>query len=225
MNRRCVVTRADDNIKNMIDITHPIIKRYAKKCDADFHILDNNVKYHPHYRILQIKDMFDEYDRILVLDSDILILNKCPDIFDLVPFDCVATIYEDKLSRQEDRRNRIRKIQEQREDIGWKEGYINSGVILFSKVHKDIFDNIDTSNLWMDLGYDDVEIGYQTNKLKHKVHELDYRWNFMSMFLGTISRADAYIIHYAGQGMTQFSDRIQQIKQDYILFRRYGLLI
>jgi len=221
--KKLIVTRADDNIKDITNITHPIIKRYAKKCKAEFIVLEDS-KFHPHYRILQIGELLNEWDYIFCIDSDVLILNKCPNIFNVVPKYHMASIYEDKLSRQEDRRNRIKKVQEQRENIGWTEGYINSGVILFSKNHKDIFDNIDVSNLWMDLGYDDIEIGYQLNKLNHKFYELPCEWNFMSMFFGIKSRVDAFILHYAGMGTTQFLDRTKQIEQDYILFRKYGLI-
>ena len=98
--KRAIFTRADENIREMTDITHPILKRYAKKCDADFIISKEDDKYHPHYRILQLYDLFKEYDRILCLDSDILILKSCPDIFNLVPVPQIASIYEDKGSRK-----------------------------------------------------------------------------------------------------------------------------
>ena len=221
----CVITRADNNIKSMTDITHPLIKRYSEKCGADFKILSDNNDLHPHYRILQIKDLFDEYSRILCIDSDILLTDKLSNIFDIVPVDQIGVVLEDKFSRLEDRRNRIKKIQEQRGNINWTEGYINTGFILFSRTHKDIFDNIDTSNLWLDLGYDDVEIGFWINKLGHKIYELPCEYNFMNMFLETgKSRADAFCLHYAGQGFTTLLSRDQQIKQDYLLFKRYGLI-
>lgn len=225
--KKLIVTRCDKNIQEMADITHPILERYAKFCDADFKIFDNDVKYHPHYKILQIYDLLKEYDRVLCIGTDTLILKSCPDIFKLVPIHMIASIYEDKGTRQEDRRNRILNIQKQRENIGWKEGYINSDVLLVSKMHRNIF-NLDYNNLYQDLGFDDVEIGYQINKNKYEVYELPCEFNLMSMFLEPWSmktKGDAYILHYAGQGYVPGLSKTEQIKTDSKILKRYGLLM
>jgi len=221
---KAIFTRADENIKEMTDITHPILKRYAKKCDADFIISKEDDKYHPHYRILQLYDLFKEYDRILCLDSDILILKSCPDIFNLVPVHQIASIYEDKGSRKKDRRNRIWKIQNERKDVGWREGYINSGVILFSRMHRDIFKK---ENLYLSLGYDDVLLGYRIHKNNYTIYELPYKFNHMSMFSeewNNASKFESCIIHYAGNGFYRQIDRTEQIRQDYLILKKYGFI-
>ena len=41
-------------------------------------------------------DLFNEYDRILSLDSDVVITPRCPDIFKTVDFENIGTVYEDK---------------------------------------------------------------------------------------------------------------------------------
>ena len=122
-----VATRADDKHKEISDITHDNLKRYAEFCDADFKVIEDCQGIHHHYRILQFYDLFDTYDRILSLDTDILILRSCLNIFEVVPEEKIGTIFEDKGSRQKDRRKRIKKIQTEKEDIGWTEGYINTG--------------------------------------------------------------------------------------------------
>ena len=40
--KRLIITRADDNIKAMTDITLPIMREYAEKCIADFKILSHD---------------------------------------------------------------------------------------------------------------------------------------------------------------------------------------
>lgn len=222
---KCLVcTRADDNIKDMTDITHPVLKRYAEYCDADFLIISENKELHPHYRILQLYDLFKEYDRILCIDSDVLIMKSCPNIFDLVSPHFIASIYEDVGSRQEDRRNRIAKIQNERENIGWKHGYINTGFALFSKMHRDLFRN---ENLYMDLGYDDILLGYRINKNRYEVYELPCEFNFMSMFTEPWcgkTKGDAHILHYAGRAFNPQIERTKQIEQDYLILKKYNLL-
>ena len=221
----CIVTRSDGRIKEMTDITHPILKRYAKKCGAEFKILSDSKGLHPHYRILQLYELFKVYDRILCIDSDVLIMKSCPNIFKLVPIEKIGCIYEDKGSRQEDRRNRIAKIQREREDIGWETGYINTGVIVFSRLHRDIFKN---ENLYLDLGYDDVLLGYKLNKQGYEIHELPFTFNHMSMHSEDwnkhASRFDSYIIHFAGRAFYPQIDRTEQIGSDFLILKKYGYI-
>jgi len=224
--KNLIVTRSDDNIKEMTDITHPVLKKYADRCNAKFKIISDNNNLHPHYRILQLYDLFKEYDRILCIDSDTLILNSCPNIFKLIPIHQIASIYEDKGSRKDDRRGRIGKIQRERKDIGWREGYINSGVILFSAMHRDLF-NVTKDELYLDLGYDDVLLRYRSIEMGYETYELPCEFNFMSMFTEPWSnkkKSDAYILHYAGKGFHPLIDRTKQIKQDYLVLKKYNLI-
>ena len=138
-----LTTQADDNIKDITDITHPIFKQFAKKWKADFFVINTpslcyeTVGYYnetDHYRILNIYDLYEDYDRILYLDSDMIINEHCPNIFDIVPYDTIGVAHEDKGSRESNRLERIKLIQDQFGDINWKEGYPNNGTLITSKV-------------------------------------------------------------------------------------------
>ncbi len=215
--RTAIATRADDTIKEMTDITHPIMRKYAEKIGADFIILNDNKGLHHHYRILQLYELFDKYDRIISMDSDVLLAPDCPNLFEIVPEDKIGTVYEDIFSRQMDRRIRIAKAQEKFGDIHWVGGYVNSGCMVFSKIHKDLF--APGRELYMDLGYDDVYLGYWIVKLGYKVYNFDLRFNYMHHFdEGGTNRLYAYVIHYAGQGFT--GDRMGDLIRDYLYF--YG---
>jgi len=228
MSKNLIFTRANDNIKDMCAITHPVLKKYANRCEADFIVIDKDITgLHSHWRILNIYELFNKYDRIAGIDSDVLILKKCPDIFKTVAIDSFGSIFEDKGSRLQDRRDRIKKANIRYGDIGWKEGYINTGVFVMSKIHRNILEYT-KDTLWNDLGYDDVYFGYRLRLFKYDIQELDYRWNHMSMFSeewnNSPSRFDSYIIHYAGNGHVLSLDRTEQIIQDYNLLKRFDLL-
>lgn len=214
-----LVTRADNGIKEMTDITHPVMREYAKKIGADFIVLDEKREDSVHYRILDFYKLFDKYDRIISMDSDICITPDCPNLFDIVSEDKIGTVYEDMGHRQDYRRMRIVRARQQFGDIGWKTGYINTGVAVFSKCHKELFKK---RELYMDLGYDDVYLGYWIKKLGYKVFQLSYKLNHMSLFSeewnGNPNRLNSYIIHYAGNGFT--GDRMGDLKRDYGFF--YG---
>lgn len=229
MEKRLVTTRADSNIEEMCSITHPILKRYADMCGADFTILNQDIQIHPHYRILELGKLLDVYDRILIIDSDVLLLWSCPNIFELVYTDHIGTIFEDVGSRQEHRRGLIKKIQEERGDVGWESGYLNTGFFLCSKEHKVMFDTIQLDNLWTDFGQDDVELGYQIHKHDLKIYELPFMFNHMSLFSEAwnnwASRFHSFCIHYAGNSFYGWIPRLEQIKRDYFILKKYGMLL
>jgi lipopolysaccharide biosynthesis glycosyltransferase len=158
------------------------------------------------YRKIIFYDLLEIYDRILYLDSDIVINKNCPNIFWVVPYDTVGLVFEDKGSRLENRRARIMRIKNiygGNED--WTSGLLNSGVLVVSHPHKEIFTKI-KGKLWgQDFeakGKNQTHFSYQLMKQGHKYIDLGYKWNHMSMFSepwnGSASRFDSYIIHYAG---------------------------
>ena len=214
-----VVTRADSKIKEMTDLTHPIIKKFADEWGADFSVLSHDPPFLtddklPHYRILKVKELLDTYDRVVVIDSDVVINKNCPNLFEVVPKEKIGVIYEDKGSRRPARHKVIKDIQKKFGDIGWKENYINDGVIVISREHRIIFEPIN-QQYWTGWGSDDGHFGYQINKHKIPVHELSFRFNHMSMFSepwnNRADRRKSYILHYAGG---KIKNRIHTIKQD-----------
>lgn len=217
--KKLVVTRADNNIREITGLTFPIIKRFCREWDADFMALDHvppilSDDKRPHFRITKVAELLNNYDRVLNLDSDLVINKNCPNIFNIVPEDCIGTIYEDVGSRKHNRRARIENAQNKFGNIEWESGYINTGVFLVSKIHAEIFKPIN-GQYYTEEGSDDVHIGYQINKLGFKVHELDYRYNHMTMFSEDgRNRFDSFIIHYAGRGIFDASSRNEQIRLD-----------
>lgn len=222
---KAIVTRADENIKAYTCITHPVIKRYAEKCEADFIVLDGEPKIRTtagktYYRILEFIELFKQYDRLLSIDSDVLVTNFAPNIFNVVPKTHIGTIYEDKGSRKKNRRMNIKIIQRQWEEIGWETGYINTGFFLLSREHEDVLNSY-KGEYWMDWSADDLHIGFMIKKYDHLVYELGFEWNHMTMFSedwnNNANRFSSYIIHYAGRGVFDkgVENKTQQIKKDY----------
>ena len=218
-----ITTRADEGIKHWTDITHPIIKEYAKKVGADFKVMSHKSNCNDgdgrwHYRIFKHKELHEEYDRILHIDSDILLAPNTPDIFKSVPYDHIATVYEDKGSRQAARRGCIIQSQQKWGDIGWREGYMDSAFFLTSKCHSNIYETIN-GEYWTGFGYDD-HMGYLINKNNYKVQELSYKWNHMTMFSedwnNNADRFDSYVLHYGGAGIFEpgVENKLEQIKLD-----------
>ena len=118
-----ITTRADAACTEWAELMYPIFTRYAQKVKADFTILDEvfncpeaaggigNGVYQ--YRIMKQYDLHEQYDRILHLDSDMLLSPNCPNLFDVVPYDKIGTIFEDKGTRRPQRLQCIMNSQHQ----------------------------------------------------------------------------------------------------------------
>lgn len=207
-----IVTRADSCVQDWIDCTHEPMKEYADKYGADFFVFDhdpvdmNHFNKYIFWRILKVNELFDEgYDRILHLDTDVLISRDAPNIFDIVPIDHIGLVYEDKGSRAPERRRRIIDIQSTHGNVNWTTGYLNEGVLLFSKEHRELFTPINNSE-WVNTinGPSQGHFGWKIHKHNMKVVDLGYKFNHMSMFSeswnGSPSRHKSFFIHYAGGG-------------------------
>jgi hypothetical protein len=206
MEKRLVVTRCDSNAERLAKVTHPILECYAKAWNADFKILDHDEEWMTdyemcHYRILKVGELLDDYDRILVIDTDVIIMPGCPNPFETVDPEKIGSIYEDVGSRMMPRLQVIGEIQDIHGNVGWESGYINTGVFVVSKKHKPIFRKIN-GEFWTGFGYDDALLGYNIHKFGFEIQELSFKWNHMSMFSEpwnrNANRFNSYIIHYAG---------------------------
>jgi lipopolysaccharide biosynthesis glycosyltransferase len=219
-----IVTRADKNILEMCNITLPPMRKYADKIGADFIQLDHQPPImtddnKTHYRIIKVRELLEEYDRILCLDADMLINKNIPNIFDVVPYEKMGSIFEDKGSRRGDRLNKILNIQKHWGNVNWKENYTNAGTFVLSKIHRDIF-LPHNSEYWVGWGSADLHMSYMSHKLGFEIMELPFKWNHMTMFSepwnNHADRFQSYIIHYAGRGIFDgnIRTRLEQIKND-----------
>lgn len=224
--KKLVATVSDEQVSGYNIYTLPIIKEYASQCGADFINLTNPYeggKGWWNYRTMKFYDLLDEYDSIFYMDSDAIITKNCPNIFEVVPDDTIGVVFEDKGSRQPERRNRIQRINEFYGPVNWSTGFMNGGIYIVHKCHKNIFKK--TDKLWGYPGFDSGHISYHIAKYKLKHIDLGYSWNHMTMFSEPwcgANRFDSYIIHYAGNGIfdQDCPSREEQIKRDF--YRIYG---
>ena len=233
--KRLITTRADKTVLDWISLTHPIFRNYASRVNADFLVLDETLNCSKasagighglwHFRIMKHYDLHEIYDRIIHLDTDMLLSPDCPNLFDVVPYDHVGTIHEDTGTRKPQRLECMANAQKKFGDIGWTEGYINTGVIATSECHRDIYQKIN-GEYFVDWGTDDIHLGYLIKKLGYKVKVLPYQYNHMTMFSeqwnGNPDRFDSHIIHYAGRGVFDngVENKLAQAELDYK--RLYG---
>lgn len=212
--------------------SHPVFRAYAARVGADFVVFDApKVKYPrpiKHFNPIlfekyQLYELLATYDRVLFVDTDILVTPHAPDIFARVPPDKVGGVFEDFGSTADDRRAKIRAVQARLGELGWERGFMNSGVFVVSRQHRAAFRYCFEYGCH-DGEYEQTNTNWYLRKAGVEFHPLDYRFNYMGImrvYYGPPHRR-AYFIHYAGGGIFPHVPRLRQMREDHEYF--YGPL-
>jgi lipopolysaccharide biosynthesis glycosyltransferase len=181
-------------------LTHNSFKSYSDKIGADFVIINKkllNLEY-PHFEKFQLYNLLDKYDRILYIDTDAIILPNCPNIFKLVKENYFGALFEENFQNRDDE---IKDFQDRFGDIGWKKRYFNSGVMVISRQHKEVFNykkGISKGKSFKDQ----TQLNYNVNKLKIPIFNIGLKFNHIMAIKHLKKMIDtrfrSYIIHYAG---------------------------
>ena len=99
----CLGKSIDPSPIKMDALTHPLIRKYAEKINADFILIDTKKvgSSHPIHEKFQIYDILNIYARIIYLDTDIVIKNECPNLFDIVPEEKLGVFFAHDVESQE----------------------------------------------------------------------------------------------------------------------------
>jgi hypothetical protein len=174
--------------EQVFELTEPSIRKYAEKINCDFKKIESNNEWDK----FKVKTYFETYQRILLLNENIIIRQDCPDLFEIVPKTHVGLFEE---SRYAFRISNMKNIFDNFDyDIEkWDGKYYNSGVILFSRSHTEFFKTSNSQSV-------DFEsfLNFIISKNKIKVHDITYKFNrthYIDKFIG-MTRLDSYVIHY-----------------------------
>ena len=195
-----LLTIAIGDLYNRIGkLTHPSLKAYAKKIGADFLCISKPKisQTSPHWEKFQIFELFNKYDRVLYVDTDIIIRDDCPDLFELIPETKLGMFKESPFTERP--KEIIFDVCRQYgiELEKWSGDYYNSGIMMISKRHRKYFKKpeLEISNFF-EQSYINTIIAKNDIKIFELTHEYN-RMCCMDRFLGEHRRA-SYIIHYAG---------------------------
>ena len=206
MSRNAVLTRSVGQKWDCLGlVTSDTMSNYAHKIKADFININNIFVHHSKNRCIvfekfQLYDLLTVYDRVMLVDFDAIISNHCPDIFKIVPEGMLGVSTHHLIGE-----GFKQAVREQLDDIeiDWQESkYWDSGVIVASRAHRDIFEYKEQPQLEISCA---EERTFNYRIYKHKIpicelghifhyqpgHERDARWKDI---------LDPFIIHWAGGG-------------------------
>lgn len=184
-------------------MTEPGFRHYARRTGADLVVIDSRMvsARRGNLEKFQIFHLLRQYRRVVFLDCDIFIRPDAPDVFRLVPEEQIGAVYD---HAQNDHRNRNRKAETDLYrthlgDIGFDEGYINSGVLVLSSGHRFIFTFPHFSDLYRRAFADQTLLNYMIKRIGYQVFRLPKEFNGMTLMgYSGEKRLRPWFSHFAG---------------------------
>src|SRR6266446_5134916 len=141
MSRLILTMAVGTEYQAMARLTHPSIRAYAERIGADFHCIEKQEisQTTVHWEKFQIYDLLENYDRILYMDTDVIVRDDTPDLFEVVPEKELGMFMEAPF---------VERSKELMIDICraygvtlpfWNGKYYNSGIMVVSQAHRALF--------------------------------------------------------------------------------------
>lgn len=212
---------AGADFASLARLTHPLMRRYAERFGLEFVVLEGSTPspLPVHYEKFRIAELLGTFDRVLYVDTDVLIHPSAPDLLSAVPRERFGAYTASRHSDVHD--DSIREIQNRLGAIGWSREYFNSGVMAVSRDHADAFDlrHGTVVSFW-----EQTQLNYNVQLLRFPLFDITYRFNHVKAAGYSENRSDSHFIHYAGPGHhdagedSTFPPRITQIALDLVQF-------
>jgi len=196
-------------------ITHPTFQAYATRIGADF-LVWNDFHGHqmPHYKKTELGQLLDRYQRVLYLDTDILVRDDTPNLFELVPEDRLGALEEGQYADHVMTAARYM-FAVGYNAIEWDRKYYNTGVLVVSQAHRAVFTPPDVE---VDCDKEQTYLNLMIAYHKTPMFELPYRFNrtFLMDWVYGEERLDSYILHYAGAwAVASPEQQLETIRSDW----------
>lgn len=177
MKKAIVTIATTDTHKSILAETLGLMKEYAERIGAEIHVVtsdDPSIRIGHYRKIKVLNEILDRYDRVLWIDADVLISRKAPDIFAEVPEDCLGIFNE---APWIDRSNDAKIWFDLTGFAITPNVYFNTGIMVLSKIHKDIFRMPD---IQVQHYGEQTYLNQRIAECNTKVYYLSHHWNRMS---------------------------------------------
>jgi len=189
-----------EKYQEIAKLTHPTLKKYAEKIGAEFVVLEDETNY-PHWQKFRLFELLTKYRRIIYLDTDLIIREDCPNLFNIVPDDKLGIFEEGKFSPRGGYLQKAMEIYNIPLEK-WKDIYYNTGVMVISRYHAQLFNYKLTEEIMKPRNFlgEQTFLNLRMQIEKIETFDIPYKFNRMTLMDECTgeSRFASYIIHYAG---------------------------
>ncbi len=221
----------------MSRISHSFIKSYAARVGADFFVLCSPVESStwPGFNKFELGALLKSYDRMLYLDTDILIAPWADDLFEKIPEHNFAATYIHNNDPDSSPaiskgwiKGDIELVQQIFGDIPWNGEYFNSGVMHFNSGHQELFQRgLEMSETWWSnkqrIFSDQTIFNYLVAESGMKTMDLGHVYNHTPAFNHIAHRYESQLIHYVRLRNHKRGTRLRNMKRDAMVIKRKWL--
>lgn len=186
-------------------VSHPTIEAYAKKIGAAFEVITERKLTKDQepigYEKYQLLGLLDKYERIIFIDTDVIVRPDCPNLFRFVPEKWVGAFNEG------DFLNRKGAIATVSRELGigihkeneWGERYYNTGVLVIDRFHRNL---LELPRKLVNHFYEQTYFNLVLNRRFpwEFIKNIGCQFNRMSHMDEATQedRLESFIVHYAG---------------------------
>jgi hypothetical protein len=149
MDKAIFTVTIGDECEEIAQVTHPTMKAYAEKVGADFVVARErkNPDAPAYFEKWQVGPLLAKYRRVLLLDTDIVVREGAPNVFDLVPESCFGG-YDEREFHSHEWVQVLMDIMKESIDWGsfgpplcipWEGSFVNAGMWVLSQGHRKLF--------------------------------------------------------------------------------------
>lgn len=197
-NRAILIGCFGDVYKKLSKITYPSIRAYGRKIGVP--VIEMSTRLYPDFNVsyekLQISNLLQSYQRAIWFDTDIIIRDDTPDLFDMVPEGTFGALNEvEYIGVNPDyHRTMLGACADLKCDpVPPPKKYFNAGVLVLDQSHMEMvkIPPVFVGDHFMDQSY----LNVRAFQMKKDFVNLTEKFNHMWICGG--ERLDSYIIHYA----------------------------
>ena len=204
---------------NLAELTHPTLKAYADKIGADFVVIRERV--YPDtipigYEKLQFKKYLERYERLIQMDTDLIVRPDTPNLFLVVPQGEFGAFNEGEWIP-----GRLLEFKQGVQQFGisapgFEKQYYNTGVMVFDRSHAHIFDE---PHSFVSHYYEQTWLNIQLARFGTKIRNFGYQYNRMTHLDADVKdhRLECFVVHYAG---APDGELLQVIRSDLAEWRK-----
>jgi len=164
----------------------------------------------PHFQKFYMYRLLKKYNRVIYLDTDLVVTKNCPNLFDIVPRTHFGARVEAQSIENDSLRNKG--MLETFKDYDLSKEYFNSGVMIVSRKHREMFN----PDMGMNKGiFEQHQLNYNFQKLKFTLFDIKSPFNYFYQGKYIPDETERkkemmknYILHYPGS----YDDTISIIK-------------
>ena len=182
-------------------ISRASLEAYAHRCDAelvDVKVEESDAQFS--LAKLGLADHLARYDRVLLVDCDLIVRRNTPDLFRLVPSTHIGAVREDRYVDRSDWLGLMSDLYDVPIAVAETSPYFNSGVLLLSRQHYDLLKPRAGTTIFAHPLFEQTFLNARLRELEFSLYELPKEFNYIPQYDAKFALDWRFgsIIHLAG---------------------------